>query len=284
MDNAPYLYGDVYTNATFDYKIQNSDVVQQLLNVEWIILGISAFVLIFVAVAFFRPAVNMVFKEFDLVRKNVMITISIIQATAALLSVSKTTIEANYAKLKEIMNIQDKKKKKAEGRHKFGLSALPEDGTESHDDDDDEDEDDDLANDDDGQTGTDDSRTKLFVVLTTQYTVAFLLIFSIFIGVILATYFNGLGLMQAGTRTDLGLKIRYILWRLGWGAQMLHVDDQFTYPDRDELVSLIKTDLDTYNAIQLALLFGSTKLGIDEGRLPEGLKDIMFNRIYLDKT
>ena len=91
------------------------------------------------------------------------------------------------------MNIKDKKKnKKAEG-HKFGLSALPEDGTESHDDEDDDDDDDDLVNDDD-HVGADDSRTKLFVVLTTQYTVAFLLIFAIFVGVILATYFNGLGL------------------------------------------------------------------------------------------
>lgn len=68
FDNFPYIYADSYDQGTSDYTTENTLRIKSLLNISWMILGISGGIVVIVGAFFIRPCVNTVFREFDLVR------------------------------------------------------------------------------------------------------------------------------------------------------------------------------------------------------------------------
>lgn len=137
---------------------------------------------------------------------------------------------------------------------------------------------------DDGRDAGAASRDSLYWRYALQYILALLVIIGSLAIYTSVTYTNCLSLIQWGIRTDLSLRIRYVLWRLAYGTHMLVENDVYTYPDVEMVRTQLMKDLDSYNIIQLALLFGNPSMGLDKGRLPEILKTVMFNRIYIKKT
>lgn len=67
MDNCPYIYFDSYNKATVYYEKENEDSIYTLLNIGWIILGISGAVVVSIGLIFIRRTVDLVFEEYDLV-------------------------------------------------------------------------------------------------------------------------------------------------------------------------------------------------------------------------
>jgi len=88
----------MYDEQTEDYMIQNTNRIYQVLSIAWTILGVTCGIVVTLGVAFMRPSVGMVFREVDL-------------ATAALMAVPRVAVEANYALVRQVMNMQDKKKR-----------------------------------------------------------------------------------------------------------------------------------------------------------------------------
>jgi hypothetical protein len=278
FDNFPYIYGDAFDEATGDYTKENTNRIMSLLEIAWTILGATSGVVLLVGFFFIRPSVNMVFREVDL-------------ATAALLAVPKVSIEGFYSTIREIMNIKDKKKKNKktgqDGKESIAESteSSQKDAASSSADEEGEDSSDDdmLLVDDSNEAGTS-SRRALFWKNTARYIVALLLIVIMFTIITTVTYTNCLLLIDRGIRTDLGLRIRFKLYRVGYDVHYLVVDDQKTYPDINWVKKQLAYDTKKFRQIQQAILNGDPEFGIPHERLPEELKDIMFEKHFMHHT
>lgn len=194
------------------------------------------------------------------------------------MAVPKVSVESYYGKLKQVMNITEKKKRKQKVSGDQEVEEKQE-AVETEDDDDD-----DFLIVDDTISTSSASRKYLFWKFTGQYSFALVFIVGLFSLMTVITYFNCLTLIQWGIRSDLSLRIRFVLWRLAYDVHMLAENDVATYADINSLKDNLVKDLALYNDIQLALLFGNPKLGLDVGRLPDVLRPVMFVRNYMGNT
>lgn len=184
--------------------------------------------------------------------------------------------------VRQIMGMDDKKKRmKQKLQGKLDNIELG-DKEKSKVDDDDSDEDFILI--DDSSDTFSSSRGLLYIKYTFQYSFSLILIVALLAIMTVSSYLNCMTLVQWGIRTDLSLRIRFVLWRLAYDSHMMAENDLTTYSDIGTLKSQLFTDLDLYNNIQLALLFGNPSLGLDQGRLPDVLRPAMFTRNYMYNT
>ena len=263
MDNSPIELTNNIRDNIDDYFDENTDLIVAIEEIEYIILGVGLGILLLLALFSFRPAVNALFNEFEL-------------ATAAIMSIPKEAVEANNGKLKEVMNVKEKKKKDKD-RKKFGLSALPENGEEE----DDSDSDDDMI---DTLEARDDlhSRTQLYFVLTGQYCTTLFLVSAIYIVVMVTLNLLSVKMQQANIRTKLASDLQILTWRIGYICKMMSWNDVLSYENVKSLRKYIEGDHTEFLDVKDAFMFGSDKYRLDYSFLPDNIRDEVFGHEYLN--
>ncbi len=265
MDNAPVELANRIRSSVDDFFAANTKMIFRIEDAEMIIMGIAFGVMFLIAIFSFRPAVNQIFNEFEL-------------ATAAIMSIPKEAVEANYGKMKEIMNVKEKKKKDKD-KKKFGLSALPEDDIE----DDSDDSDDDLLDNFETRENTH-SRSQLYLVLTGQYCTALFFTAVIFAVVSTVLYLMSANMQQANVRTQLASNIGMLVWRVGYMGKMMSWDDQATYENVKSLRKVLRADFDECLELKKAFLFGSTKYQLDFSLVSEDIRHVLLDHKFMNDT
>ena len=193
--------------------------------------------------------------------------------------IPKDAVEANYGKLKEIMNVKEKKKKLADKKDK-ALSAIPEYADEEESDDSD---DDDMI---DNLETRDDlhSRAQLFLSLTGQYC-AILFFISLILAIVMAvTYLLSVMMQQANIRTQLASDLRFLSWRIGYLTKMMAWNDERTYENVKLLRTVVKEDHDEMLEVKDAFMFGSEKYKLSYSQVETNIRPELFDHNFLNDT
>ncbi len=218
---------------------------------------------------------------------------------------SKTVVEENYSKLKNILNMNDKKSKrkkkkdreaagekdkeaaekeaeKIDDAEKEAHNAIP--NANEQDDSDEESSDEEMLANIGEQNGGDSSRVQLYLKMTLSYSLALILVCGIFLGLVFVIQNSGTKLGLHAKESDFSARSLYLLNRLGYGIHMLTIDDSSTFHSINALHHEVEKDLEFAKKIYETVISGSDEYGVERGRIPDDIRDTLTERQYFDNT
>ena len=196
MDNAPYLYGDTFNNATFQYILESEESISNVLSTVLGAFGGVIGVLVLVGALIFKPMLDKMIS----VRK---------QSLDVVFSIPKDICTNIYARMQ--------------------ASAVHSETMEGDDEDDDENDEDNNINSSGGA-----SMKVMYSKLTFAYVFGLVLIATFFGITVGINYVLAADLKEWGRRIDLTLQIPFIANRISYGFRELITLDEFVYLDEDQ--------------------------------------------------